>query len=59
MASDLKELFNERAAIIEHEAKLPRAKAEWAAFVELRQRYGRGKIPDEVKAIARKAAEEL
>lgn len=56
---DLLELFNERAAIMEHEAKLPRAKAEWAAFVEMRQIYGRDKIPDEVKAIARKAAEEL
>ena len=59
MASDLVELFHERAAIIEHESKLPRAKAEWAAFVELRQIYGRDNIPDEVKAIARKAAEEL
>jgi hypothetical protein len=56
---DLTELFHERAGIIEHEAKLPRAKAEWAAFVELRQIYGRDKIPDEVKQIARKAAESL
>lgn len=56
---DLTELFNERAAIMEHDGKLTRAKAEWAAFVELRQIYGRDKIPDEVKAIARKAAEEL
>ena len=56
---NLVELFHERSAIIEYEAKLPRAKAEWAAFVEMRQIYGRDKIPDEVKAIARKAAEEL
>ena len=56
---DLTELFEERAGIMEHDGKLTRAKAEWAAFVELRQIYGRDKIPDEVKAIARKAAEEL
>jgi hypothetical protein len=56
---DLTEIYHERAAIIEFEAKLPRAKAEWAAFVELRQIYGRDKIPDELKAIARKAAEDL
>ncbi len=56
---DLVEIFHERAAIIEHEGKQSRAHVEWAAFVELRQIYGRDAIPDEVKRIARKAAEQL
>ena len=56
---NLLELYLERAAIIEHDAKLPRPKAEWQAFVEMRQNYGRDKLPDEVKRIAREAAERL
>jgi hypothetical protein len=56
---NLLELYLERAAIIEFDAKLPRPKAEWQAFVELRRLYGRDKLPDEVKQIAREAAERL
>jgi hypothetical protein len=56
---NLLELFLERCGIIEYEAKLPRHKAEWQAFVELRVLYGRDKLPDEVKRIARAAAERL
>jgi len=35
------ESFNERAAIIEYEAKQPRATAELAAYAELRKIVGR------------------
>ena len=59
MVIDLLELFHERAAIIEFEAKLPRPKAEWQAFVEMRRIYGRDALPDEVKRIARGAAERI
>ena len=56
---NLLEIYHERAAILEYDAKLPRPKAEWQAFVEMRQIYGRDKLPDEVKRIAREAAERL
>ena len=48
---DLLELFNERAAILEFDAGLPRAEAEKRAYFELRRIYGRQAIPEEVKEI--------
>ena len=53
---DLLEIFLERASIIEFDAKLPRPKAEWQAFVEMRRLYGRDALPKEIHEIARKAA---
>ena len=59
MVIDLLYLFHERAAIIEFDAKLPRPKAEWQAFVEMRRLYGRDALPKEIHEIARKAASNL
>ena len=56
---DLLELFIERASILEYDAGMPRPKAEWQAFVEMRQIYGRDKLPKEIHEIAREAAEKL
>lgn len=56
---DLIELFLERAAIIEYDAKLPRPKAEWQAFVEMRRLYGRDNMPEQIHKIAREAATRL
>jgi hypothetical protein len=52
---DLLELFHERAAIIEFEAKQPRREAEKRAYYELRRIYGRDAIPREVTDIVRDA----
>ncbi len=56
---DLVELFDERSAIMEHEAKLTRAKAEWEAYQEMRRIYGKANLPVEIHEIARKAASKL
>jgi hypothetical protein len=56
---DLLEIYQERAAILEHEAKLPRAEAEWEAYQEMRRIYGRDNLPEQIHKIARKAATRL
>jgi hypothetical protein len=56
---NLLELYQERAAILEHEAKMSLAAAEWEAYQEMRRIYGRDNLPEEVHKIAREAAGKL
>jgi hypothetical protein len=48
---DLVELFEERAAIFQYDAGLPRAEAEKRAYFELRRQFGREAIPEEIVRI--------
>jgi hypothetical protein len=43
---DLTELWNERAAIQQHDGKLPKEEAERRAYLELKRTHGR--VPKEV-----------
>ena len=49
------ELFHERAAIREYDGGLPRAEAERLAYLELRNKYGREAIPNEVVEIVKRS----
>ena len=48
---DFVELFNERAGILEFEAGMSRAKAEYEASMELRRLYGVDNIPKVIREI--------
>jgi hypothetical protein len=57
--SELVELFEERAGILEFEAKMSRTKAEYEAAMELRRRYGRDNLPMIVREIGNAAFKKL
>ena len=53
-AEHILEIFNERAAIMEFDANMPRAEAERAAWLDMRKLYGIFKMPDEMQKLLKK-----
>ena len=56
---NLLELYHERVAIRQFDGGEPQHLAEWSAYQELRQIYGKTNLPQEIHEIARKAADKL
>lgn len=53
-AEQVLEIWNERSAIMEFEANMPRAEAERKAYEDMRKLYGIFPMPDEMRKILRK-----